>query len=113
MPKHWDYEDDHDWDDNYDYKANGQVYWYGKYYPAEYIDKLFENQKSSHDTKATNKSGETGKGIAVVLGAASLAAIVTYGVNKGVPYIKNWWTNTVEPSIKKAKKKRARKKVSK
>ena len=33
MSKHWDYEDDHDWDDYYDYAGNGYVYWYGKYYP--------------------------------------------------------------------------------
>lgn len=33
MSKHWDYEDDHDWDDDIDYAAMGYVYWYGKYYP--------------------------------------------------------------------------------
>ena len=32
MSKHWDYEDDHDWDDDVDYASNGYVYWYGKYY---------------------------------------------------------------------------------
>ena len=32
MSKHWDYEDDHDWDDDIDYAAMGYVYWYGKYW---------------------------------------------------------------------------------
>lgn len=27
MSKHWDYEDDHDWDDDIDYAAMGYVYW--------------------------------------------------------------------------------------
>lgn len=43
MSKHWDYEDDHDWDDDYDYAGNGYVYWYGKYYPKEDIDALFKD----------------------------------------------------------------------
>lgn len=29
MSKHWNYEDNHDLDDNYDHAANGYVYWYG------------------------------------------------------------------------------------
>lgn len=49
MSKHWDYEDDHDWDDDYDYAANGYVYWYGKYYPKEEIDALFRDP-SDDDT---------------------------------------------------------------
>ena len=43
MSKHWDYEDDHDWDDDYDYAGNGYVYWYGKYYPKEDIDAMFKD----------------------------------------------------------------------
>ena len=47
MSKYWDYEDDHDWDDDYDYAANGYVYWYGKYYPKEEIDALFDDSSSN------------------------------------------------------------------
>lgn len=39
MSKHWDYEDDHDWDDDVDYASKGYVYWYGKYYPNGYYEK--------------------------------------------------------------------------
>ena len=44
--KHFDYEDDHDWDDSIDYKAKGMVYWYGKYYNKADIDALFEEKSA-------------------------------------------------------------------
>ena len=66
--KHWNYEDDHDYDDSIDYKAKGMVYWYGKYYPKEDIDKLFPKDNSSKDLIAL-----------LVLGSIAAAA---YGVKK-------------------------------
>ncbi len=84
MSKHWDYNDDHDWDDDYDYAANGYVYWYGKYYPKECIDALFKNF-SDDDTAEDSPSN--------VLGGISLA-IVGIGVagycihKKVIPAIK-------------------------
>ncbi|MED4400211.1 hypothetical protein ABET41_11645 [Metabacillus fastidiosus] len=47
MTKHWNYEDDHDYDDTIDYKSKGYGYWYGKYIPQEQIDKLCDDPKSS------------------------------------------------------------------
>lgn len=66
--KHWDYEDDHDYDDSIDYKAKGMVYWYGKYYPKEDIDKLFSEDNS-------------GKGLVAFLALAGIVA-VGYSVKK-------------------------------
>lgn len=56
MSKHWDYEDDHDWDDDIDYAAMGYVYWYGKYYPKEYIDALFKYNKDAADNEVSENS---------------------------------------------------------
>ena len=66
--KHWDYEDDHDWDDNIDYKAKGYGYWYGKYIPQEQIDKMCDDPKSS-------------TGLVPLLALAGLGVSV-YGVKK-------------------------------
>ena len=45
--KHFDYEDDHDWDDSIDYKAKGMTYWYGKYYNKADIDALSEEKSAN------------------------------------------------------------------
>lgn len=84
MSKHWDYEDDHDWDDD-DYAANGYVYWYGKYYPKEDIEALFKN--SLDDDNAMEGSSSN------ALGWISIAIVVIgafgYGIHKKViPAIK-------------------------
>ena len=84
MSKHWDYEDDHDWDD--DYAANGYVYWYGKYCPKEDIDALFKN--SSDDNNATEGSSPNVLGW-IFLAFAGIGA-VGYGIHKKViPAIKH------------------------
>lgn len=41
MGKHWDYEDEHGWDDNIDYAARDEVYWYGKYLPREQVEAMY------------------------------------------------------------------------
>jgi len=87
--KHWDYEDDHDYDDDFDYKAHGYVYWYGKYYPKEDIDSLFSEPKSDYSVL---------KALLAILGVA-------YVARKVVPHVKDWWTNTAKPSIKKPSEK--------
>lgn len=85
MSKHWDYEDDHDWDDDYDYAGNGYVYWYGKYYPKEDIDALFNN--SSDDDNTTEGSSPNAMGW-TFLAIAGISA-VGYGIYKKVmPAIK-------------------------
>jgi hypothetical protein len=85
MSKHWDYEDDHDWDDE-DYAANGYVYWYGKYYPKEDIDALFKN--SSDDNNATEGSLPNVLGW-IFLAIAGIGA-TGYGIRKKVmPAIKH------------------------
>lgn len=78
--KHWDYEDDHDWDDAIDYKEKGYVYWYGKYYPKEDIDALFPEEN-------------TGKGNLVLLALAGAAVGGIYGIVKTAPYVVDWWAN--------------------
>ena len=50
MSKHWDYAENHDLDDDYDYVANGYVYWYGKYFPKEEMDALFTNPLDNYNT---------------------------------------------------------------
>lgn len=85
MSKHWDYEDDHDWDDDYDYAANSYVYWYGKYYPKEEIDDLFKN--SSDDDNTTEGSLPNVLGW-IFLAIAGIGA-TGYGIHKKViPAIK-------------------------
>ncbi len=42
--KGFNYEDDHDYDDAIDYAAQGMVYWYGKYYPEEKIEQMYDYQ---------------------------------------------------------------------
>ena len=46
MPRHWDYEDDYDWDDNVSYTSMWYVYWCVKYYPREDIDALFKDSST-------------------------------------------------------------------
>lgn len=85
MSKHWDYEDDHDWDDDYNYAANGYVYWYGKYYPKEEIDALFKDS-SDDDTAEDSSSNALGW---IFLAIAGIGA-VGYGIHKKViPAIKH------------------------
>lgn len=84
MSKHWDYEDDHDWDDDIDYTAMGYVYWYGKYYPKEYIDALFKDNKDGAD----NEVSESSSAGWILLVLAGLCG-VGYGIKKKViPMIK-------------------------
>ena len=52
MSKNWDYEDDHDWDDDIDYKERGEVYWYGKYYPKDYVDAIYGDNKEQYNNEA-------------------------------------------------------------
>ncbi|MGA4517183.1 hypothetical protein ACPA0F_07835 [Solibacillus silvestris] len=73
MPKYWDFEDDHDWDDNIDYKEKGYVYWYGKYYPKEQIDKLFDEPKSSNSLMPLLALGGAVAGVYGVVRLASIA----------------------------------------
>ena len=85
MSKHWDYEDDHDWDDDYDYAANGYVYWYGKYYPKEDIEALFKNSSDDGNTTEGSSSNVLGW---IFLAIAGIGA-VGYGIHKKVlPAIK-------------------------
>lgn len=79
MSKHWNYEDDHDWDDDYDYAANGMVYWYGKYYPKETIDALFNKDNS------VEEMGEIdyGRILIYILGMGTMG----YGIYKSVKAI--------------------------
>lgn len=79
MSKHWDYEDDHDWDDDYDYAANDYVYWYGKYYPKEEIDALFKDSLND-DTAEDSSSSALGW---IFLAIAGIGA-VGYGIHKKV-----------------------------
>ncbi len=83
MSKHFNYEDDHDWDDDVDYEAMGYVYWYGKYYPKENIDALYKNSNSEETGEQCEVS--IGK-VLVVLGAA---AALAYGIMKTIPYFRN------------------------
>lgn len=53
--KGFNYEDDHDYDDTIDYAAQGMVYWYGKYYSKEKIDKMFEYQGERSDSNVIGK----------------------------------------------------------
>jgi hypothetical protein len=83
MSKHWDYEDDHDWDDDVDYAAKGYVYWYGKYYRKEDIDALFKDNTidSEVESVASNPLGWILLTLAGLCGAG-------YGIKKKViPYI--------------------------
>lgn len=101
MSKHWDYEDDHDWDDNVDYKSMGYVYWYGKYYPKEDIDALFKDSDSS--SSDDSESGNAGDGVLAALAVAGIAAGVGaayYGAKKAAPHVKIWWMKTAIPGIK-------------
>ena len=84
MSKHWDYEDDQDWDDDIDYAAMGYVYWYGKYYPKEYIDALFKYNKDAADNEVSENSSAGW----ILLVLAGLCG-VGYGIKKKViPMIK-------------------------
>lgn len=101
MSKHWDYEDDHDWDDDIDYKSMGYVYWYGKYYPKEDIDALFKDSDSpsSYDSE----SGNAKEGVLAALAVAGIAAGVgaaCYGAKKVASHVKNWWMKTAIPGVK-------------
>lgn len=85
MSKHWDYEDDHDWDDDYDYAANGYVYWYGKYYPKEDIDALFKNSPDDDITKESSSPNIMSWIFLVIVGISAAG----YGIHKKVlPAIK-------------------------
>ena len=59
MSKNWDYEDDHDWDDDIDYKERGEVYWYGKYYPKDYVDAIYGDNKEQYNNEADENNGGT------------------------------------------------------
>jgi hypothetical protein len=87
--KHFDYEDDHDWDDNTDYAAQGKVYWYGKYYPKEQIDKLYD------DPDTTNAP-------LIVLGVLAAAGTLIYGTVKAIPHIADWLSNSIKPKVTNA-----------
>jgi hypothetical protein len=98
MTKHWDYEDDHDWDDNVDYKSMGYVYWYGKYYPKEKIDALFKDSDS-----LSSDDSESGDGVLAALAVAGIAAGVgaaCYCAKKAAPHVKDWCTVTAIPGVK-------------
>ena len=83
MSKHWDYEDDHDWDDDVDYASKGYVYWYGKYYPKEDVDALFKDSP----TEKENEDEASNVGWIFLLLAGIGAA--GYGIHKRVlPVIK-------------------------
>lgn len=72
MARYWDYEDDHDWDDDVDYVAKGYLYWYGKYYPKEDIDALIKNN-TDIEGENSSESGTMGwmlLALAGVLGTA-------------------------------------------
>ena len=69
--KRWDYEDDHDFDSNVDYKALGYGYWYGKYIPQEQIDKLKKNKKSRTGIKSLLALGVIVGGVYGILELAS------------------------------------------
>lgn len=74
MSKHWDYEDDHDWD--YDYAGNGYVYWYGKYYPKEDIDALFKDSSAEDIQEGRGSNVGWALLVLVSIGAAG------YGIYK-------------------------------
>lgn len=80
MSQKWDYEDDHDWDDNVDYAAEGYVYWYGKYYPKEHIASLFPPENVVDGRKLTGF---------LVLGSGLAAGV--WGAVKAAPTISKWW----------------------
>ena len=74
MSKPWDYEDDHDWDDAVDYAAKGYVYWYGKYYPKEYVDNLYPAEVD-------------GRKVALLFGGLMGVGALLWGAVKAVPQI--------------------------
>lgn len=80
MSKHFDYEDDHDWDDDYDYAGNNMVYWYGKYYPKEDIDALF---KDSHNSDTEDDDNTISK----LLATAGILIGAGYGIYKGSKFV--------------------------
>lgn len=83
MSKHWDYEDDHDWDDDIDYIAKGYVYWYGKYYLKEDIDALFRDSNDAVDEESGN-SNALGWMLLILAGLCGAG----YGIKKNaIPYI--------------------------
>lgn len=67
MAKHWDYEDDHDWDDDVDYAAKGYVYWYGKYVPREQVESLYPPEIDGR--KVLGLLGAVGGVIFAIVGA--------------------------------------------
>lgn len=83
MAKGFDYEDDHDWEDNVDYAARDEVYWYGKYYPREYIEALFKDSESQEkeDSSSSTYAMLAGMGILVLAGGI-------LGVRKIMPCLK-------------------------
>ena len=96
MPKHWDYEDDHDWDDDVDYKSMGYVYWYGKYYPQEEIDALFDGAPKEkipdYDTRIV-------AGVSLLLLTGIFAAI--RGSKKIAPRVQTWWKEKGRQKLEK------------
>lgn len=96
MPKHWDYEDDHDWDDNIDYQAQGYVYWYGKYYPKAEIEALFNKDKANEE--------ESDDDAVVLLALAGFITLVVggiHGIKKAAPRVKKWWNESISPKFPK------------
>lgn len=89
MSKHWDYEDDHDWEDDIDYKERGEVYWYGKYYPKDYVDAIYGDNKEQYNNEADENNGGTLGRLGVVLVAGGLG----YLAYKVVPVIKDKFRN--------------------
>lgn len=99
--KGFNYEDDHDYDDTIDYAAQELVYWYGKYYPKEKIDQMFENQGEG------SSSGLISKPLLVaIVGGALLLGTIQAG--------NNYWTHrSYEKKEKKRKQERERKQKAK
>ena len=89
MSKNWDYEDDHDWDDDIDYKERGEVYWYGKYCPKDYVDAIYGQNKEQYNNEADENNGGTLGRLGMVLVAGGLG----YLAYKVVPVIENKFRN--------------------
>ena len=101
--KGFNYEDDHDYDDAIDYAAQEMVYWYGKYYPKENIDKMFEYQGEG----SGSGSGLISKPLlGVIVGVAGI-----YGAYElGSRYLSN---RAYEKRQKEIKEEKERKKKAK
>jgi hypothetical protein len=74
VSKPWSYEDDHDWDDAVDYAAKGYVYWYGKYYPKEYVGSLYPAEVD-------------GRKVALLLGGLVGVGVLAWSAVKAAPQI--------------------------